>query len=127
MPDGRNLPAWDLLDPDTGICQKRRIRKHRTFLKTLPGPGACMDNGLFHLFLYATIILTALTGAGIFYFLADRRKNRTSLPTLGDHDRLAVLDQEIRKHRETLETLCRERDALSARIGRKTHETDSSS
>ncbi len=86
-----------------------------------------MDNGLFHLFLYATIILTALTGAGIFYFLADRRKNRSSLPTMGDHDRLAVLDQEIRKHREMLETLIRERDTLSVRIGRKTHETDSSS
>ena len=47
--------------------------------------------------------------------------------TMGDHDRLAVLDQEIRKHRETLETLIRERDTLSVRIGRKTHETDSSS
>ena len=84
-----------------------------------------MDNGLFHLFLYATIILTALTGAGIFYFLADRKKNRAMMPTLGDHDRLAVLDQEIRKHRETLEALIRERETLSDRIkGRVAEKTD---
>ncbi|MCL4460680.1 MAG: hypothetical protein M1297_03060 [Nitrospirae bacterium] len=86
-----------------------------------------MDTSLFHLFLYATIVLTALTGAGIYYFLADRRKSRVSTPTLGDHDRLSVLDQEIRKHRETLEALVREREALSARIGGKTGPMDSPS
>ncbi|EAY57772.1 MAG: protein of unknown function [Leptospirillum rubarum] len=82
-----------------------------------------MHNGLFHLFLYATIILTAVTGAGIYYFLADRKKNRAAVPTLGDHDRLAVLDQEIRRHRETLDVLIRERETLAARIEGRVEET----
>uniref|UniRef100_A0A7C3QV46 Phage shock protein B n=1 Tax=Leptospirillum ferriphilum TaxID=178606 RepID=A0A7C3QV46_9BACT len=78
-----------------------------------------MNIGLFHLFLYATIILTALTGAGIYYYLADRKKNRSTLPTLGDHDRLLVLEREIQNHRERLDALIRERDALSARLSGK--------
>lgn len=78
-----------------------------------------MNIGLFHLFLYATIILTALTVAGIYYYLADRKKNRTTLPSLGDHDRLLVLEREIQNHRERLDALVRERDALSARLSGK--------
>ncbi|OOH83950.1 hypothetical protein BOX30_01665 [Leptospirillum ferriphilum] len=87
-----------------------------------PDRGHVMNNGLFHLFLYATIILTAVTGAGIYYFLADRKKNRATIPTLGDHDRLAVLNQEIRRHRETLDMLIREREALSARVEGRVNE-----
>jgi hypothetical protein len=75
-----------------------------------------MDIALNRLFLYATIILTGITGVGILYYLQDRKRRSRSVPELGEHDRLAVLDQEIDRLSGRLDALMAERNALRNRI-----------
>lgn len=77
-----------------------------------------MDIGLYHLFLYATILLTAVTTAGILYYLKDRKKRNAGIPDLGDQERLLVLEQEIGRIRNNLNVLLEEQARLKARVGR---------
>ncbi len=57
-----------------------------------------MDQSLYHLFLYATIILTALTVAGLLYFLYDRKRRKAESPdpaVLSPVERVAEIDSQI--------------------------------
>ncbi|MHB8422479.1 MAG: hypothetical protein ACYC9S_08580 [Leptospirales bacterium] len=76
-----------------------------------------MDTGLYHLFLYATILLTTVTAIGILYYLKDRKTRNAGVPDLGDQERLLVLEQEITRMRENLNVLLAEQTKLKARIG----------
>lgn len=76
-----------------------------------------MDPGLYHLFLYATILLTAVTTAGILYYLKDRKKRTAGIPDIGDQERLLILDREIGRLRDSLNVLLEERARLRERVG----------
>ncbi len=77
-----------------------------------------MDIALNRLFLYATILLTGITAVGILYYLQDRKRRSRALPELGDHDRLAVLEQEITRLSDRLNALQVERESLRDRMTR---------
>ncbi len=76
-----------------------------------------MDLGLYHLFLYATILLTAVTTAGILYYLKDRKRRSAGIPDLGDQERLLILEQEIDRMQASLKGLLEEQARLREKVG----------
>ncbi|MCL5953165.1 MAG: hypothetical protein M1509_01475 [Nitrospirae bacterium] len=74
-----------------------------------------MDQSLYHLFLYATIILTGLTVVGLLYFLSDRKRRKAESPDpaiLSPVERLAEIDSQIAAFHHRIAALEEERRRL---------------
>ncbi len=77
--------------------------------------GPFMDQSLYHLFLYATIALTALTVIGILVFLSDRKRRKAENPdpvTLSPVERIAEIDAQIGAFRQRVAALEEEKKRL---------------
>ena len=74
-----------------------------------------MDQSLYHLFLYATIILTILTLLGTAFYLSDRRRRLAESPdrhTLSPAERLSEIDAQISAYRRRIDDLEEEKRTL---------------
>ena len=83
-----------------------------------------MDRSLFNLFLYATLILTALTLLGTAYFLRDRARRRGESPShmeMTPAERLADVETQIASLERRLAALKDERAHLLGPDGASPH------
>ncbi len=74
-----------------------------------------MDQSLYHLFLYATIILSVLTVLGTAYYLADRKRRLAENPdhhALSPVERLSEIDAQIAAFRRRIADLEEEKKTL---------------
>ncbi len=74
-----------------------------------------MDQSLYHLFLYATIILTALTVVGFLFYVSDRKRRKAENPdpaVLSPVERLAEIDAQIVAFRHRITALEEEKRQL---------------
>ncbi len=74
-----------------------------------------MDQSLYHLFLYATIILTILTMLGTAYYLSDRKRRLAESPdrqTLSPSERISEIDSQIAAFRRRIADLEEERKKI---------------
>ena len=74
-----------------------------------------MDQSLYHLFLYATIILTILTLLGTAYYLSDRKRRLAESPdrqVLSPVERLSEIESQIAAFRGRIADLEEEKRKL---------------
>ena len=74
-----------------------------------------MDQSLYHLFLYATIILTILTLLGTAYYLSDRKRRLAESPdrqVLSPVERLSEIESQIAAFRRRIADLEEEKKRL---------------
>ncbi len=74
-----------------------------------------MDQSLYHLFLYATIILTILTLLGTAYYLSDRKRRLAESPdrqVLSPVERLSEIESQIAAFRRRIADLEEEKRKL---------------
>ena len=74
-----------------------------------------MDQSLYHLFLYATIILTILTMLGAAYYLYDRKRRLAENPdrqTLSPSERIHEIESQIAAFRRRISDLEEEKKKI---------------